>query len=98
MKLSKEVVQRRVKLMQKEGIDFRLNTHVGKDLSAKVNYLQGNSFNPYIPKYRDAHVQELYDEYDAIVLATGATWPRDLPIPGNRISNAFPWFDPIPEL
>lgn len=36
MKLSKEVVQRRVKLMQQEGIDFRLNCHVGKDITSKV--------------------------------------------------------------
>lgn len=38
MKLSKEVVQRRVKLMQREGIDFRLNCHVGKDITSKVHY------------------------------------------------------------
>ncbi|ODN06304.1 Glutamate synthase [NADH], amyloplastic [Orchesella cincta] len=63
MKLSKEVVQRRIKLLQQEGIDFRYNAHVGKDISAK----------------------ELYDEYDAIVLCLGATWPRDLPIPGRQL-------------
>jgi len=37
MKLSKEVVQRRIQLMQKEGIEFRFNCHVGKDYSAKVS-------------------------------------------------------------
>ena len=63
MKLNKGVVQRRVTLMQQEGIDFKLNCHIGKDVSAK----------------------ELYDEYDAIVLCLGATWPRDLPIPGRHL-------------
>lgn len=29
--------------------------------------------------------QELYEEYDALVLCTGATWPRDLPIPGRQL-------------
>lgn len=29
--------------------------------------------------------QELYDEYDAIVLTLGATWPRDLPIPNRHL-------------
>ncbi|GFG41054.1 hypothetical protein Cfor_06824, partial [Coptotermes formosanus] len=63
MKLSKEVVQRRVGLLVKEGIEFKTNINVGKDISAK----------------------DLYDEFDALVLCTGATWPRDLPIPGRQL-------------
>jgi glutamate synthase (NADPH/NADH) len=35
MKLSKEVVQRRVDLMAEEGIEFKPNTDVGKDISPK---------------------------------------------------------------
>ncbi|GLG95437.1 NADPH:adrenodoxin oxidoreductase, mitochondrial [Gryllus bimaculatus] len=63
MKLSKEVVQRRVNLMAEEGIDFKTNINVGKDISAK----------------------DLYEEFDCLVLCTGATWPRDLPIPGRQL-------------
>lgn len=36
MKLSKEVVQRRVELLKAEGISFKTNVNVGKDISAKV--------------------------------------------------------------
>lgn len=36
MKLSKEVVQRRVGLMAAEGISFKTNINVGKDITAKV--------------------------------------------------------------
>ena len=36
MKLGKDVVQRRVNLMQEEGIDFKTNVNVGKDITAKV--------------------------------------------------------------
>lgn len=36
MKLSKEVVQRRVDLMREEGITFKTSVNVGKDISAKV--------------------------------------------------------------
>lgn len=61
MKLSKAVVQRRVDLLAAEGIAFKTNVNVGKDISAK----------------------ELSEEYDAVVLCTGATWPRDLPLPGK---------------
>lgn len=65
MKLSKTVVQRRVDLLAAEGIDFKTNVNVGKDISAK----------------------ELSEEYNAVVLTTGATWPRDLPLPGKVFVN-----------
>jgi glutamate synthase (NADPH/NADH) small chain len=63
MKLDKELVQRRVDLMAKEGVTFKTNTEVGKDISAK----------------------QLTDEFDAIVLCTGATKGRDLPIEGRNL-------------
>jgi glutamate synthase (NADPH/NADH) len=67
MKLSKEVVQRRVDLMAKEGIEFRTNVEVGKDIDSN----------------------RLFREYDAILLATGATWPRDLNIPGRELNGIY---------
>ena len=36
MKLSKEVVQRRVNLLAAEGIEFKTNVDVGVDIAAKV--------------------------------------------------------------
>lgn len=30
---------------------------------------------------------KLLDEHDAVLLSTGATWPRDLPIPGRVLSH-----------
>ncbi|MFC2947021.1 glutamate synthase subunit beta [Virgibacillus sediminis] len=35
MKLEKDVVERRIRLLEQEGIDFILNTEVGKDISAE---------------------------------------------------------------
>jgi glutamate synthase (NADPH/NADH) small chain len=64
MKLGKEdVVMRRIKLMEREGIKFVCNCEVGRFLSAK----------------------QLLDDFDAIVLCTGATRPRDLPIEGRPL-------------
>jgi glutamate synthase (NADPH/NADH) len=34
---------------------------------------------------KDVTGQELRDKFDAMLLCTGATWPRDLPIPGINI-------------
>ena len=63
MKLEKEkVVSRRLKQMEREGVAFRCNCEVGKDVTSA----------------------ELMAEFDAIVLCTGATKPRDLPIEGRN--------------
>jgi glutamate synthase (NADPH/NADH) small chain len=64
MKLDKnEVVLRRLKVLEAEGIKFVCNTEVGKNYPA----------------------EKLLKEFDAVVLATGATKPRDLPIEGRDL-------------
>ncbi|HTV76583.1 MAG TPA: glutamate synthase subunit beta, partial [Candidatus Baltobacteraceae bacterium] len=64
MKLDKnEVVLRRLKVLEAEGIKFVCNTEVGKNYPA----------------------EKLLKEFDAVILATGATKPRDLPIPGREL-------------
>jgi glutamate synthase (NADPH/NADH) small chain len=63
-KLDKEqVVLRRTRLMEQEGIEFVCNCEVGRDISA----------------------QQLMNDFDAIVLCTGATRPRDLPVEGRGL-------------
>ena len=65
MKLDKrEVVLRRIKLMEQEGISFVCNTAIGGS---------------------DYPVEKLRGEFDAVVLATGSTVPRDLPIEGRGL-------------
>ncbi len=65
MKLEKrEVVLRRVKLMEDEGISFVCNSEVG---------------SPAFPADR------LKNEFNAAVIATGATTPRNLDIPGRDL-------------
>ncbi|WP_035987956.1 glutamate synthase subunit beta [Leptolyngbya sp. KIOST-1] len=64
MKLDKkEVVQRRLDVLEAEGVTFVCNTEVGKDISA----------------------ENLLKEFDSVVLCTGSTKPRDLPIEGREL-------------
>ena len=61
--LEKSVVQRRVDLMAEEGVIFKTNTEIGKELPAEI----------------------LTRDFDAVVICTGATKPRDLDIPGREL-------------
>ena len=71
MKLDKkEVVLRRLQVLEYEGVKFVCNTEVGKNYPA----------------------EKLLKEFDAVILATGATKPRDLPIDG-RATKGHPFRD-----
>jgi glutamate synthase (NADPH) small chain len=64
MKLDKkEVVLRRIKLMEQEGIKFICNANVGDNVDSEI----------------------FLKEFDATVICTGATQPRDLPIEGRNL-------------
>lgn len=61
MKLEKQIVQRKIKIMEEEGVTFLTGTDVGKDLKPA----------------------QLLREYDRILLACGASNPRDINVPGR---------------
>jgi glutamate synthase (NADPH) small chain len=64
MKLEKEsVVNRRLNVLEAEGVTFVCNTEIGKDLP----------------------VETLLKEFEAVVLCTGATKPRDLTTEGRDL-------------
>ncbi|MEA2367871.1 MAG: glutamate synthase small chain [Thermoleophilaceae bacterium] len=62
-KLDKGVVQRRVDILEAEGIEMRTGVNVGVDVTG----------------------DELREQFDAIVISTGSTVPRDLPVPGREL-------------
>jgi glutamate synthase (NADPH) small chain len=63
MKLEKQIVDRRVKLLADEGVKFVTNTEVGKTFPT----------------------EKLKSDFDAVVLAGGATLARDLPVEGRGL-------------
>ena len=64
MKLDKkEVVLRRIALLEQEGVKFICNANVGGNIDSEI----------------------FLKEYDATVICTGATQPRDLPIEGRNL-------------
>ncbi len=67
MKLEKQIIDRKVKIMQEEGITFITNADVGKN-------------------YKVAKIKR---EFDSIVLACGASNPRDIKVPGRDASGIY---------
>jgi glutamate synthase (NADPH/NADH) small chain len=64
MKLDKqEVVLRRIRLLEQEGVTFICNANVGENVEPQI----------------------FLKEFDATVICTGATQPRDLPIEGRGL-------------
>ena len=65
MKLDNSVIDRRVKLMEAEGVVFQTGVDVGKDRKAS----------------------QIRKEFDRVVLACGASNPRDISVPGREAGN-----------
>ena len=88
MKLAKELVERRVRILEQEGIRFVTRTHVGQreDESggkmAQIMHERGLEIRYLDPR-------ELQEDNDALLLATGATRPRDLAVPGRELQGIY---------
>ena len=67
MKLEKHIVDRKMKVMEAEGIVFKTGVDVGKDIKA----------------------EKLLKEYDRVVLACGASNPRDISVPGRDAKGIY---------
>ena len=67
MKLDKSVIDRRIAIMEAEGITFKTGVNVGKDITAK----------------------ELTKQFDAVVLACGASNPRDINAEGRDAKGIY---------
>ncbi len=84
MKLDKAVVDRRLDLLQQEGIRFVTHTHVGRREDFPPGHMTRIMEERGLEiRYQDP--RELQQEYDALLLATGATRPRDLPVPNRQL-------------
>src|SRR6056300_870764 len=73
-KMEKSVIDRRLEILEAEGIVFKCNIEVGKTISAEA----------------------LEKEYDAVILATGATIKREMPIPGSNLKGIVQAMDFLP--
>ena len=67
MKLEKHIIDRKVKIMEEEGVTFRTGVDVGRDVKAR----------------------KLMQDFDRVVLACGASNPRDIKAPGRDAGGIY---------
>ena len=67
MKLEKDVIDRRIAILEAEGVEFVTNANVGEDIKAS----------------------RLLKEYDRVILACGASNPRDIQAPGRDAAGIY---------
>ena len=67
MKLEKQIVERKIKVMEAEGVTFVTGTDVGKEMKA----------------------DKLLKDFDRVILACGASNPRDINVPGRDAKGIY---------
>ena len=67
MKLDKEIIERRIKILEAEGVIFKNNVNVGKDIEAS----------------------QIIADFDRVILACGASNPRDVKAKGRDAGNIY---------
>lgn len=67
MKLEKHIIERKIKVMEEEGVTFVTNADIGKEVKA----------------------DKLIKEFDRVVLACGASNPRDIDAPGRDAKGIY---------
>ena len=73
-KMEKNIIDRRLDILEAEGIIFKCNIEIGKDIEAS----------------------RLEKDFDAVVIATGATIKREMPIPGANLNGVVQAMDFLP--
>ncbi len=76
-KMEKAVLDRRLDQMSAEGVEFRCSVSVGESAAQVTRALA--------PDARTIAVGSLVEEFDSLVLANGATLPRDIDVPGREL-------------
>jgi len=86
-KMEKSHIDRRVQQMQAEGVKFRTGVFVGKDFPKEILSLSKETISP----------EQLNKEFDAVIVAGGAEWPRDLPVPGRELGGVHYAMEFLPQ-
>ncbi|GAA4032229.1 glutamate synthase subunit beta [Actimicrobium antarcticum] len=85
-KMEKTHIDRRVEQLEAEGVTFRTGVLIGKDFPLNVNNWAKETIFP----------EQLEKDFDAVIIAGGAEYPRDLPVPGRELKGVHFAMDFLP--
>ncbi|MDA8360136.1 MAG: glutamate synthase subunit beta [Actinomycetota bacterium] len=88
-KLEKRVVDRRLAQLNAEGVELRCGVSVGTGGADTPSWAGGGQ--------KPVDIATLRSNFDVVLLATGATVPRELPIPGRSLHGVHQAMDYLTE-
>ena len=90
-KMEKGVLDRRLAQLEAEGVEFRCGTAVGfaaEDQAGEPGQRRGAG-TANAPGLAQVSLEALEAEFDAVLLAAGASKPRDLVLPGRELEGVY---------
>ena len=92
MKLEKQIIDRKIDCLKKTGIEFVTGTEIanGKN-NQNPAVAKGDEMAGYLTdaKVKNVKAEKLLEEYDAVVLACGASNPRDIKVTGRDAKGIY---------
>jgi len=84
MKLEQDIVDRRIHLLSQSGIEFITETNIGSSFPCDDGHLI-KILEAAGQAIRHIPVTQVLEKHEVLLLATGATTPKDLEIPGRHL-------------
>ena len=92
MKLEKQIIDRKIDCLKKTGIEFVTGTEIanGKN-NQNPAVAKGDEMAGYLTdaKVKNIKAEKLLEEYDAVILACGASNPRDIKVTGRDAKGIY---------
>jgi glutamate synthase (NADPH/NADH) small chain len=92
-KLDKRFIDRRVELMEAEGVEFKTFTRVGKGRYGFGSKCSGGSSDASSEGPRVIDARQLEDFFDLVLITIGAREPRDIKVPGRENAGIYQALD-----
>ena len=91
MKLEKHIIERKLNVMREEGVTFVTNANVGGSKKVVPRVAVGDQMAGYLTNGKEEYIkaEKLLKEYDSVILACGASNPRDIKAVGRDAKGIY---------
>ncbi len=92
MKLEKQIIDRKIDVMKAEGVEFVTNANVGATKAAMAPHVaKEDVMGDYLmnPEEKAIKADSILKDYDSVILACGASNPRDIKAKGREAKGIY---------